>query len=29
MYNTSIVPTPGTARQVSWCFRGRHGTPLR
>ncbi len=28
-HNTSLVPTPGTARHVSCCFRGRRGTALR
>ena len=27
--NFWLVPTPGTARHVSWCVRGRRGTPLR
>ncbi len=29
VHNTSLVPTPGTGRYVSWGFRGRCGTALR
>lgn len=27
--NPQLVSTPGTARHVSWCFRGRRGTAAR
>ena len=27
--NNLLVPTLGTARHVSWCFRGRRGTATR
>lgn len=27
--NTLLVPTPGTARRVSWCFGGGRGTAKR
>ena len=28
-HNTSLVPTPGITHLVSWCVRGRRGTPQR
>jgi len=28
-HNYLLVPTPGTARHVSWCVRGGRGTAMR